>query len=130
MNNLKQFRKIMVKKNPSILIVADDVVLQNQLKTHFTTDYQVHCANDYESAVVALRLYEPSVVIQDLDLRPCGGGLVEGFHSLQEILRLARHTKVIVLSGIEGAGHAPFLAAPQVVADRIKRFWNGDLAPG
>ena len=106
MDNLKKFREIMIKKNPSVLIVADDVVLQNQLKTHFTTDYQVHCANDYESAVVAFRLHEPSVVIQDLDLSTCGGSLAEGFRTLQEISRLARHTKVIVLTGIKGAGHA------------------------
>lgn len=96
----------MDKENSTLLIVEDDIGLQNQLKWHFSEDYDVYCACDYESAIEMLRLHEPSVVIQDLDLPPHGNNVVEGFRTMQQILRLSRQTKVIVVTGTQGSEHA------------------------
>jgi two-component system NtrC family response regulator len=46
-----------------------------------------------------LRRHEPAVVLQDLGLPPQPQGVEEGFATLQEILRVAPHTKVIVVTG-------------------------------
>ncbi len=91
----------------TLLIVEDDIGLQKQLKWHFSEgDYQVVLANDYDTAIEALRLHEPSVVIQDLGLPPHEDDVVEGFRTMQEILRLSRNTKVIVVTGTNDTGHA------------------------
>ena len=91
----------------TLLIVEDDAGLQNQLKWHFSeADYEVVLANDFDSAIEALRLNEPSVVIQDLGLPPHEDEVVEGFRTMHEILRLSRHTKVIVVTGTQDTEHA------------------------
>jgi two-component system NtrC family response regulator len=90
----------------SLLIVDDDSGLQNQLRWHFSEDYQVHCASDYESAIAALRQHEPSVVIQDLGLLPGDSDVDEGFRTMQQILRLSRDIKVIVVTGSQSTEHA------------------------
>ena len=56
-------------------------------------------AEDSESAIAELRRHEPSVVLQDLGLPPKPEGVEEGFATLGEILKLAPHTKVIVVTG-------------------------------
>jgi two-component system NtrC family response regulator len=96
----------MDKRKPTLLIVEDDDGLQNQLKWHFSEDYEVHCASDFESAIELLRLHEPFVVIQDLGLPPHDNDVDEGFRTMQEILRLSRETKVIVVTGTQGTEHA------------------------
>ncbi|MBV1878301.1 MAG: PEP-CTERM-box response regulator transcription factor [Pseudomonadales bacterium] len=90
----------------TLLIVEDDPGLQSQLKWHFCEDYEVHCAGDYDAAIEALRLFEPSVVIQDLGLPPHEEDVLEGFRTMQQILRLSRHTKIIVVTGTQGTEHA------------------------
>ncbi len=91
----------------TLLIVEDDAGLQKQLKWHFSeSDHEVVLANDYESAIEALRLHEPSVVIQDLGLPPHEDDVSEGFRTMQEILRLSRNTKVIVVTGTQDTEHA------------------------
>lgn len=84
------------KKN--LLIVEDDIGLQSQLRWHFD-QYNVVIAGDRESAIAALRKAEPSVVLQDLGLPPDDEGVEEGFLTLEETLRLAPHTKIIVVTG-------------------------------
>jgi len=96
----------MDKGNSTLLIIEDDEGLQKQLKWHFSEDYEVHCASDYDSAIEALRLHEPSVVIQDLGLPPHDDDVVEGFRTMQQILRLSRQTKIIVVTGTQGTEHA------------------------
>ncbi|MEM7363506.1 MAG: PEP-CTERM-box response regulator transcription factor [Pseudomonadota bacterium] len=90
----------MEKGKPALLIVEDDEGVQKQLKWHFSEgDYNVVLASDFDSAIDALRLHEPAVVIQDLGLPPDAEGVSEGFRTMQEILKLARTTKVIVVTG-------------------------------
>jgi two-component system NtrC family response regulator len=83
---------------PRLLIVEDDPGLQKQLKWCFD-EYEIHQAENRQAALAALRRFEPSVVLQDLGLPPDAEGVSEGFATLLEILRLAPHTKVIVVTG-------------------------------
>jgi two-component system, NtrC family, response regulator len=81
-----------------LLIVEDDAALQSQLKWCFE-DYEVVIAPDRETAIVELRRHEPAVVLQDLGLPPDAEGVTEGMASLQEIVSLSPHSKVIVVTG-------------------------------
>jgi two-component system, NtrC family, response regulator len=83
---------------PRLLIVEDDPGLQKQLKWCFD-GYEVLLAGDRAEALAQLRRSEPPVVLQDLGLPPDAEGVTEGIATLQEILRLAPRTKVIVVTG-------------------------------
>ncbi|HEX5787260.1 MAG TPA: PEP-CTERM-box response regulator transcription factor [Woeseiaceae bacterium] len=87
-------------ENPSrrLLIVEDDPGLCRQLRWCFE-DYETQFATDRESAIAELRRHEPAVVLQDLGLPPHPEGVEEGLATLTEILKLAPHTKVIVVTG-------------------------------
>ncbi|RPI13897.1 MAG: PEP-CTERM-box response regulator transcription factor [Lysobacterales bacterium] len=88
----------MADSKPRLLIVEDDPGLQKQLKWCFD-GYELHFAENRAAALAALRRFEPPVVLQDLGLPPDPEGVSEGFATLLEILRLAPHTKVIVVTG-------------------------------
>ncbi len=79
-----------------LLIVEDDPVVLKELKQCFE-GYDVHAARNREEAIAELRRYEPAVILQDLGLPPKSDDMEEGLATLAEILRLAPHTKVIVL---------------------------------
>lgn len=83
-----------------LLIVEDDPGLQSQMRWCFE-DIEVYVASDRETALSNLRRMEPQVVTLDLGLPPDPGGASEGFKTLEEILRLAPETKVIVVTGRE-----------------------------
>lgn len=88
-----------MKKNiRTLLIVEDDEGLQSQLKWCFD-GYEVQIAGDSESAITALRRHTPAVVTLDLGLPPDPANVSEGFSTLNKILELAPHTKVIVVTG-------------------------------
>lgn len=88
----------MREQKPKLLVVEDDPGLQKQLKWCFD-DYEVLIADTRQSALAALRRHEPAVVLQDLGLPPDPDGVSEGFETLLETLKLAPHTKVIVVTG-------------------------------
>lgn len=93
--------------NRPLLIVEDDPGLQKQLKWHFSEGaHEVVLADDYESAIEAVRRYEPAVVIQDLGLPPHPDEVSEGFRTMQDILSLSRNTKLIVVTGAQETEHA------------------------
>ncbi len=81
-----------------LLIVDDDKGIQKQLKWSLS-DYDVVLAGDRESALAAIRRHEPKVVTLDLGLPPDEANASEGLAALQEILAIAPHTKVIVITG-------------------------------
>jgi len=83
-----------------LLIVEDDPGLQSQLRWCFE-GYQVVIAGDKESALAELRRHEPPVVTLDLGLPPDPANVSVGLETLQEILKIAPHTKVIVVTGNE-----------------------------
>lgn len=89
-----------------LLIVEDDPGLQSQMRWCFSEDLEVAVASDRDSALTALRRDEPDVVTLDLGLPPDPGGATEGFSLLEEILRLAPMTKVIVVTGREDKENA------------------------
>lgn len=82
----------------TLLVVEDDVGLQKQLRWSFE-DYEVVQAEDRPTALAMVRRFEPPVILQDLGLPPDPGGTEEGFASLNEILAIAPHSKVIVITG-------------------------------
>ncbi len=88
----------MTDQKKALLVVEDDPGLQSQLRWCFE-DYEVLVAEDRESALAQLRRYEPPVVLQDLGLPPDPEGVSEGLLTLEETMRLAPSTKVIVVTG-------------------------------
>ncbi|MET0379863.1 MAG: PEP-CTERM-box response regulator transcription factor [Spongiibacteraceae bacterium] len=82
----------------TLLIVEDDIGLRSQLRWHFDK-YNVVLADDRENAIAAVRQHVPAVVLQDLGLPPDAEGVEEGFKCVQEIMRLAPATKIIVITG-------------------------------
>ena len=88
----------MTESKPVLLIAEDDLGLQSQLRWHFEA-YEVVVAPDRKHAVAAVRMHEPAVVLQDLGLPPDEEGVEEGFATIQETLRIAPNTKIIVVTG-------------------------------
>jgi two-component system NtrC family response regulator len=88
----------MSEERPALLMVEDDRGLQKQMRWSFD-DYEVIFAEDFDSAITALRRYEPSVMTLDLGLPPDPDDTTQGFRILQEVLSLAPSTKVIALTG-------------------------------
>jgi two-component system NtrC family response regulator len=81
-----------------LLVVEDDPGLQSQLRWCFD-GYEVIAAEDRPSALAQLRRHEPAVVLQDLGLPPDPAGASEGLAALADILEMAPHTKIIVITG-------------------------------
>lgn len=81
-----------------LLIVDDDLGVQKQLKWSLA-DYDVVLAETRESAIAAVRRHEPKVVTLDLGLPPDPANASEGLAALKQILEIAPHTKVIVITG-------------------------------
>ena len=81
-----------------LLIIDDDKGIQKQLKWCLS-DYDAVLADNRESAIAAVRRHEPKVITLDLGLPPDEANATEGLLALQEILTIAPHTKVIVITG-------------------------------
>ncbi|RKF14405.1 PEP-CTERM-box response regulator transcription factor [Alginatibacterium sediminis] len=90
----------------TLLIVEDDIGIQKQLKWSLSEDYTLVFADDRQSAIAALRRYEPKVVTLDLGLPPDEANASEGLAVLEQILKLAPLTKVIVITGNEDKSNA------------------------
>ncbi|QBG36323.1 PEP-CTERM-box response regulator transcription factor [Litorilituus sediminis] len=88
-----------------LLIVDDDLGVQKQLKWSLA-DYEVILADTRESAIAAVRRHEPKVVTLDLGLPPDAANASEGLLALKEILEIAPHTKVIVITGNDDRSNA------------------------
>jgi two-component system NtrC family response regulator len=85
-------------KNP-LLIVDDDEEIRSQMKWALAEDYEIFLAEDQRSALSMFTAQAPSVVLLDLGLPPSPGEPTEGLAVLAELLRVAPHTKVIIISG-------------------------------
>lgn len=93
------------EKLKTLLVVEDDPGLQSQLRWAFDS-YEVVMAENRVAALAQLRRYEPPVVTLDLGLPPDPANASEGLAALEEILRLAPHTKVIVVTGNDDRANA------------------------
>ena len=83
---------------PKLLVVEDDEGLQRQLRWSYE-DYEVIIAGDRATAIDLLRQHEPAVATLDLGLPPDPDGTSEGFATLDAMLALCPHLKVIIASG-------------------------------
>ncbi len=83
---------------PKLLIVEDDEGLRSQYRWAFPS-CEVMMASARQSAIAAVRRERPPVVIMDLGLPPDTDGVTEGLVALEELLRIAPDTKVIVVTG-------------------------------
>ena len=82
----------------SLLVVEDNPSLQKQLKWAFE-GYEVHLAADPASAIEQLKQCQPGVVTLDLGLPPDPANASAGLKLLEDMLQLAPHTKIIVVTG-------------------------------
>jgi two-component system NtrC family response regulator len=87
--------------NNVLLIVEDDPTLGHQYKGAFS-DCDVIVAPTHHEAVKATKRQKPQVAIIDLGSPPDAAGQTEGWATLEQILRLSPHTKVIVATGNGG----------------------------
>jgi len=91
--------------NPKILIIDDDEGMRTQLKWGLE-GYDVITANSRSNAIEQFEIHHPPLVTLDLGLPPDAEGISEGFAILDEILKRAPDTKVVVVSGATNAGNA------------------------
>ena len=90
----------MTDEKRKVLIVEDDLGLRTQLKWALA-EFEVLVAEDGPSAIALFERKRPPVVILDLGLPPDPNGASEGLATLEQVLKLAPLTKVIVASGNE-----------------------------
>ncbi len=95
----------MAKAKQYLLIVDDEEGIQKQLRWSFE-GYDLVFASSREEAIAQLRRFEPVVVTLDLGLPPDAAGASEGILALEEMLALAPHTKVIVVTGNDDKNNA------------------------
>jgi two-component system NtrC family response regulator len=90
---------------PKLLIVEDDEGLRSQYRWAFPA-CEVMPAGARQSAIAAMRKERPPVAIVDLGLPPDPHGVSEGFATLEEVLRIAPETKIIIVTGNGERNHA------------------------
>jgi two-component system NtrC family response regulator len=83
---------------PKLLIVEDDEGLCSQYRWAFP-DSDVLIVNTRLQAIAAVKKERTPVVIMDLGLPPDPDGVSEGLATLEELLRIAPESKVIVVTG-------------------------------
>ncbi|MGD8569425.1 MAG: PEP-CTERM-box response regulator transcription factor [Gammaproteobacteria bacterium] len=88
-----------------LLVVEDDPGLQKQMRWSFS-GYDVAVAEDRNSALEQLRKTQAPVVTLDLGLPPDPANASEGLALLEDIQRIAPHTKVIVVTGNDDRDNA------------------------
>jgi two-component system, NtrC family, response regulator len=89
----------MSQAQPKLLIVEDDHAIRTQLKYAFREQYAVSFADTRATALVLVNELRPDVVSLDLGLPPRPDTAEEGLLALEEIIRAAPATKVIVVTG-------------------------------
>jgi two-component system NtrC family response regulator len=84
---------------PKLLIVEDDDAVRLQLKYALRDRYALWFADTRARALAVVQEIQPDVVSLDLGLPPQPDTVEEGLRTLEDILRVAPRTKVIVLTG-------------------------------
>jgi two-component system NtrC family response regulator len=88
----------MATANPKLLIVEDDDGLCSQYRWAFP-GCSVLIAHARPQAVALAKREHPPIAVMDLGLPPDPDGVSEGFATLDEVLRIAPQTKIIVVTG-------------------------------
>ncbi len=82
-----------------LLIVDDDEAIRTQLKYALRDDFTLYFAEDRKTALAVLAEQHPGLVSLDLGLPPAAEGAEEGLRTLDEIIKLAPATKIVVVTG-------------------------------
>ncbi len=82
-----------------LVIVEDNEEIRRQLSWGLVKEYEVFGAGDRLEALSLIKKHSPKVITLDLGLPPEESGCEEGFRCLEEILRRAPATKVIMITG-------------------------------
>ncbi|HEY3198602.1 MAG TPA: PEP-CTERM-box response regulator transcription factor [Nitrospirales bacterium] len=89
-----------------LLVVDDDPEIQDQMKWAFKECYEIHLAAAPEEAVEIVKRERPPLITLDLGLPPDPGTSTVGLALLEELLRLNRFAKIVVLTGQAGRSNA------------------------
>ncbi|MBA2647008.1 MAG: response regulator [Pyrinomonadaceae bacterium] len=81
-----------------VLIVDDDVAITQQLFWMLCDDYEVTTANDLASAIRRTTIYEPAIVLLDLNLPPTLDAPDSGMRILEYIKGHFAAAKVFIIS--------------------------------
>lgn len=131
----------MANGDHSLLIVEDDLALAGYLAAALGDQgYVVQQAHDRATALACLASeMPPGLVLLDLGLPPAPSAMTEGLALLDECLRNAPATKVIVLTGQDERAAAleavrrgafDFLVKPAAVATIIQALRRAELFAG
>jgi two-component system, NtrC family, response regulator len=88
-----------MRELPKLLIVEDDEAIRTQLKYALRDRYALRFADSRTRALALVHEVRPDLVSLDLGLPPHPDTVEEGLRTLEDILRAAPGTKVIVLTG-------------------------------
>src|SRR3989454_7036562 len=84
---------------PKLLVVDDDEAIRTQLKYALRDDFTLFFAEDRRAALAAVAEHRPELVSLDLGLPPAEDGAQEGLKALDDIVKRAPATKVVVVTG-------------------------------
>jgi two-component system NtrC family response regulator len=82
-----------------LLIVEDDEAIRTQLKYALRDEFAVLFAADRREAISVVESERPALVSLDLGLPPHPDSADEGLQALDQVMKRAPDTKVIVLTG-------------------------------
>jgi two-component system, NtrC family, response regulator len=86
-------------RQTKLLIVEHDAAIRTQLEHALRDRYALSFADTRRKALALLRDVQPNVVSLDLGLPASPGSSDEGFRTLEDMLRAAPTTRVIVVAG-------------------------------
>ena len=110
---------------PKLLIVEHDPAIRARLEATFDERYALASADTRRKALALVRETQPDVVTLDLSLPPNLGSSNEGLRALEDILRAAPTTRVIVMASSDPietqramqCGAAAYLSKPLDLAE-------------
>src|SRR6266852_4206904 len=84
---------------PKLLVVDDDEAIRTQLKYALRDDFTLFFAEDRRAALAVVAEHRPELVSLDLGRPPAEDGAQEGLKALDDIVKRAPATKVVVVTG-------------------------------
>ena len=128
---------------PKLLIVEHDPAVRARLEATFDERYALASADTRRKALALVRETQPDVVTLDLSLPPNPGSSNEGLRTLEDILRAAPTTRVVVMASSDPietqramqCGAVAYLSKPldlaecEMVLKRVAYRGDADGAP-